>query len=265
MKIKDIVATDLKTGDIFYVKINNTYYFLQIIHIEQTNDSKNKFGYFLVVFDKTFTHLPKSTAELDLQKIYQPKYLWKKTTLYAGIWNSEPNIKFRKDLMYYDLKDKYQLTYFGNTRICEQFNPEIIYDFSVQNQCKSNENGITITYHHLALQVIFWGLEQEEKGKTKKKLSVKPVYFKEWLEYVDPEQIIKTEKIIAKFENIADKKILLKELKKSVLSINKLDDKDTFITTTEAEDIVDKLTKIALSKGLDKANIEQQIETNREW
>ena len=58
----DIALTDIKKGNIYYVEINKTFYFLQIIHIEETNDSKNKFGYFLVVFDKTFKTLPTSIA-----------------------------------------------------------------------------------------------------------------------------------------------------------------------------------------------------------
>jgi hypothetical protein len=261
----DIALTGIKKGNIYYVEINKTFYFLQIIHIKETNDSKNKVGYFLVVFDKTFKTLPISIADLDLEKIYQPKYLWKKTTLFAGIWNNEPSIKFRKDLMYYDLKDKYQLTYFDNTTVSQNFDPQIIYEFTPQIISKSNEDGIDITYQHLALQVIFWGLEQEEKGKTKKKLSIKPKYFTEWLEYVDPEKIIKTEKIIAKFENTLDNKTALTELKKSIVAINKLDDKEEFITTIEAENLVDKLTEIALAKGLEVEKIAQQIETNRTW
>jgi hypothetical protein len=265
MQTKDIALTDIKTGDIFYVEINKTFYFLQIIHIEHTNDRKNKFGYFLVVFEKTFKVLPTSIADLNLQKIYQPKYLWKKTTLFAGIWNNEPNIKFRKDLMYYDLKDKYLLSYFDNTTVCQNFDPQIIYEFAPQNRSESNNDGIEITYQHLALQVIFWGLEQEEKGKTKKKLSVKPKYFTEWLEYVDPAKIVKTEKLIAKFENNTDRKTALIELKKSVIGINKLDEKETFITTIEAENLIEKLTDIALSKGFDNAEVRQQIETNRTW
>ena len=265
MHTNEIAKTDIKTGDILYVEINKTFYFLQIIHIEQTNDSKNKFGYFLVVFDKTFKVLPTSIADLNLQKIYQPKYIWKRTTLFAGIWNDEPNIKFRKDLMYYDLKDKYHLSYFGNTVVCNQFYPEIIYEFAPQSRSRTNKDGIEVSYQHLALQVIFWGLEQEEKGKTKKKLSIKPQYFKEWLEYVDPANIVKTEKIIAKFENNTDKNAVLNELKKSVIAINKLDEKEGFITTIEVENLIDKLTEIALSKGLSRAEVEQQIETNRMW
>ena len=264
MQTNDIALTDIKTGNIFYVEINKTFYFLQIIHIEQTNDTKNKFGYFLVVFDKTFKTLPTSIADLNLKKIYQPKYLWKKTTLFAGIWNNEPNIKFRKDLMYYELKDKYRLTYFDNTTVCPNFEPQISYEFEPQNQYQSNEDGIQITYQHLALQVIFWGLELEEKGKTKKKLSVQPEYFKEWIDYVDPEKIVKTEKIITKLKNNTDNKTALKELKKSIIAINKLDEKETFIYTIEAENLVDKLTEIGLSKGLDNEEIAKQIE-NRTW
>jgi hypothetical protein len=238
---------------------------LQIIHIEQTNENRKIIGYFLVVFDKTFRSLPSSMIELDLQRIYQPKYLWKKTTLFTGIWNEEPNIIFRKDMMYYNLKDKYHLTFFGDTTVCEQFKPEIRFEFFPQNECKSNDDGIQITYQHLELQVLLWGLEQEEIGKTKKKMSIRPEYFKEWIEYVDPEKIIKTEKIIAKFENSTDHKMFLKELKKCIIAINKLDEKETFISTIEAENIIEKLSEIALSKGLDRTSIEQQIEENRTW
>ncbi|WP_320052492.1 hypothetical protein [uncultured Acetobacteroides sp.] len=265
MQTSDIALTNIKKGDIFYVNVNKTYYFLQIIHIERANEIEKKNGYFLVVFDKTFRCLPSSMNELDLKNIYQPKYLWKKTLLFTGIWNDEPNIIFRKDMMYYNLKDKYHLTYFGNTTVCKQLKPEISYDFSPQNECKLNDEGIQVTYQHLELQVLLWGIEQEEIGKTKRKLSVKPQYFKGWIEYVDSEKIIKTEKIIAKFENCSDPRMFSKELKKSILAINKLDDKKTFITTIEAENIIEKLSEIALSKGIDKTSIEQQIEETRTW
>ena len=265
MQTNDVALKDIKTGNIYYVEINKTFYFLQVIHIVQTDDNKNKFGYFLVVFDKTFRTLPTSIVDVDLKKIYQPKYLWKKTTLFAGIWNDEPNIKFRKDLMYYDLKDKYKIVFFGNSDVNETFDPKIImYNSSSGNYVRFNDDGIEVTHQSLALQVILWGLEQEEKGKTKKKISIRPKYFKEWLEYVDPDKIVKTEKIVAKFECSSDSKTFLKELKKSVLSINKLDEKETFITTIEAENLVDKLTEIGLSKGLNNEEIAKQID-NRAW
>ena len=95
-------------------------------------------------------------------------------------------------------------------------------------------------------------------------MSIKPQYFTEWLEYVEPEQIIKTEKIVAKFQNNLDNKSALNELIKSVKALNKLDEKEGFIMTTEAENLVDKLTEIALSKGLNNEEIEKQIE-NRTW
>lgn len=266
MQTNEIALTDIKVGDIFYVDINSTYYFLQVIHIEQTTESKDKFGYFLVVFNKTFKTLPVSIDELDLQKIYQPKYIWKKTTLYAGIWNAEPHIEFRKDMMYYDLKDKYKVVYFGNSAVSRSFDPEIVmYNSSSSSYVEYNDADIQITHQPLALQVILWGLEQEEKGKTKKKLSIKPQYFKEWLEYIDAENIVRTEKIIAKFESSSNQKGLLTVLKKSVLSLNKLDEKESFITTIEAENVIDKLTEIALSKGLNESEVTQQIEKNRSW
>jgi len=265
MQTEDIVIQDIKPGDIFYVEINKTFYFLQVIRVVETEDQLNKFGYFIVFFEKTFRELPKSVKELDLQRIYQPKYIWKKTVLFTGIWNSEPNIKFRTDLMYYEMKNKYRLTFFDNLKVSDMFSPEISDDFSYNIQCRTNEEGIDITYNHLAWQVILWGLEQEEKGKTKKRNNTVPIYFKEWLEYIEPENIVKTEKIISRFEQGADQAQVAKELKKCVLAIQKMDEKQSFISTIEAEDITDKLIEIASKRGLNEAEAENIIGQHREW
>ncbi|MBB6497985.1 hypothetical protein [Pedobacter cryoconitis] len=263
--IDDIVAEDLKPGDVFYVKVNKTFYFLQVIHAAETQDQLNRFGYFVVFFEKTFRKLPESAKELDLQRIYKPKYIWKKTILFAGIWNSEPNIKFRTDLMYQEMKSKYKLIFFDNLKVSSSFNPEISEDFSYNVQCRTNDEGIDITYNHLAWQVILWGLEQEEKGKTKKRSSTIPIYFKDWLEYVEPENIVKTEKTISTFEQGTDQTGATKELKKCVLAINKIDGKQSFISTIEAEAIIDKLIEIASGRGLNEAEAEKVIELHREW
>jgi hypothetical protein len=270
----EIAAKNPKIGDIFYVIVNKKYFFMQVINLtENLPDPYNartlKYAIFVVVFQKTFNQLPESIADLDLQNIYQPKFIWKKTLFYFSLWGSEPHIKFDPALMNYDYKDKYSLTFFANAKVSNALNPSIDGQFGMPAISTDNENGIQISHSPMGLQVIIWAIEQDEKGKTKKKNSITPRYFCEWLEYVEPDCIIKTEKILAAFEDAIDDETKsaepAKALKKAVLALNKLEEKLGFIYTIEAENLHEKLIELATKKGLSQQQAAEMIDENRDW
>jgi hypothetical protein len=270
----DIAVGNVKEGDVFNVLINEKYFFMQVIHHEKEvidpSGISKKIGsnFYVVVFQKIFKTLPKSINELDLKNIYQPKYIWKNTLFYAKIWSEDQNIKFDNQLMYYDYKDKYKLTFFANTKISTEFNPKISPQFSLQTPTTHSTvkyDDLDTSPQPLAIQVLIWAIEQEEKGKTKKIKSITPLYFQEWLDYVEPDCIVKIEKIISTFINADASKIPQKELVKAVSAINKLDAKYNCIYTIEAEQIHEKLTEIAATKNIKVSEATQIIDLNREW
>jgi hypothetical protein len=265
----EIAAKTPTIGDIFYVIVNKKYFFLQVIHIISDlpppyNTPQFKHGIFVVVFAQTFTELPKSIAEINLQNIYQPKYIWKNTLFYFSLWGSEPHFKFDPSLMHYDYKDKYALTFFANAKVSNALNPSIDGQFGMPAISTDNENGIQISHSPLSLQGIIWGIEEDEKGKAKKKNSITPRYFSEWLEYVEPDCIIKTEKILAAFEADTSAEPA-KALKKAVLALNKLEEKLGFIYTIEAENLMEKLVELSVKKGVSVQSAEDIINDNRDW
>lgn len=265
----DIAAENIKKGDIFSIFITNKYFFFQVIHIEENlpplYNIDYKFGYFIVVFDKTFKVLPNSVEELDLCTIYQPKYILKKTILFVSIWNKEPYIQFNKNLMNYDYKDKFKLNFFANTKVCQDFNPKLAEPFIFAGEHTENSNGIQISHSSLSIQMVIWAILEDEKKKSQKRKLITPVYFKEWVEYVDADCILKTEKALTNFDKITEEKLVKKELKKAIVSVNKIEEKFNFITTIEAEDIYEKLIEISISKGISESEAIEIIETGREW
>lgn len=269
MECSEVAASNIKHGDIFYVLVNKRYYFFQVIHIAE-NAAKSygeqyRFGYFIVVLNQTFAELPASVNDVDLTTIFQPKYIWRKTLFYFSLWNKEHCICFKRSLMHYEYKDKYRLVKFGNANVTESFSPVIEHQYSLPASGTENKDGIQISHSPLSIQMVIWALEEEEKGKTKKRNATVPRFFKEWLEYVELEYILKTEKILIQFEVVELQENAQKALKKAVIAINKLDEKFGFISTIEAENIIDQLVEISTKKGLSEQEAALIIEGNREW
>jgi hypothetical protein len=275
----EIAAKNPQKGDIFYVQVNKKYFFMQVIHLAENlpapyNSPNFKHGIFVLFFQKTFNQLPTTIADLDLQTIYQPKFIWKKTLFYFSLWGTEPHIKFDASLMRYDYKDKYALTFFGNAAVSNVLNPSIIEQFGMPAIGVDNENGIQISHSPQSIQGIIWAIEEDEKGKTKTKNSITPRYFTEWLENVEPDCIIKTEKILHDFElqEVELKELELKvtaqaekALKKAVLALNKLEEKMGFIYTIEAENLHEKLIELSIKKGIAEQIAQTIIDENRDW
>jgi hypothetical protein len=265
----EIAAKNPQKGDIFYVVVNKKYFFMQVIHLADNlpapYDAPNfKHGIFVLVFQKTFNQLPKSIADLDLQNIYQPKFIWKKTLFYFSLWGADPHIKFDPSLMRYDYKEKYTLTFFANSVVSNALTPSIDTCFGMPAIGVENENDVQISHSPMSIQGIIWAIEEDEKGKTKKRNSISPRYFSEWLEYVEPDCIIKAEKILQDFE-LQNKTQTEKSLKKAVLALNKLEEKFNFINTIEAEHLHEKLMEIAIKKELSDQRARTIIEANRDW
>jgi hypothetical protein len=276
---KEIAAKNPQKGDIFYVQVNKKYFFMQVIHLVENlpapyNTPNFKHGIFVLFFQKTFSQLPTTIADLDLQNIYQPKFIWKKMLFYFSLWGAEPHIKFDASLMRYDYKDKYALTFFGNAAVSNVLNPSIIEQFGMPAIGVDNENGIQISHSPQSIQGIIWAIEEDEKGKTKKKNSITPRYFAEWLENVEPDCIVKTEKILHDFElqevelQELDLKVIAqaeKALKKAVLALNKLEEKMGFIYSIEAENLHEKLIELSIKKGIAEPLAQTIIDENRDW
>jgi len=261
---------DIKKGDIFYSEIGKRFYFIQIIHITTGlpapyDNGQYDYGYFFVVFEKSFTTLPKTIEELDLNTIYRIKYKPTKSILYISHWSETPEIKVKMGRQNSEIYAKYKLAYFGNTEISNAFEPEIVQDFTMPAKCKINENGIIISHSPDGINWFYSRILQDQEKQFEKKKNIQAKYFKDWLEYVDAEAIIKSEKIITTFELEVETKDPKRALKKCVSSLNKLNDKLNFIMTIEAENLFEKLIEISVKFGLTENEAIDIIENNRDW
>lgn len=129
-----------------------------------------------------------------------------------------------------------------------------------------NSQDIVITPQSgLFIQTLLWGVEQEEAKRLAKRRIIQPVYFREWLEYVDPALILKTEKVLLSFASGQTPAFAMKELKKCIVALNKLEDKHAFIGTLEAESLYEKLVELSLSRGLVENETVEIIDAHREW
>ena len=252
---------DVKTGDIFYTQVGKWYYFFQVIHITDDlpppYDVSHKFGYFIVVFEKRYEELPATIDEIDLVNIYSAKYTRKGTVLYISHWDKVPEIKVKSN--------RYEIKYFDNCEISDEFNPKIIKKYTMPANCKFDENGIQVSHQPDDINLIFYVLEQDEILRNKKIIEINPKYFKAWAESIQPEIIKKMEKLFDKYLDECTKIGVEKALKKSVKSINKLDETKCFIKTIEAEDIFNKFFEVTQAYQVDEHIVEKIIEENRTW
>jgi len=269
-KKSEIAIEKIEEGDIYNFKLNGKYFFLQILKIvtglPAPYDIDFKFGYYLAVFQKTFKNIPK-IEDLDLSTIYKHKYYRKNTACYFSVWNKEPHIQFDKKLMDYKLKDKYKFSKFDNRQVKKfsEFKPLLVPQFSMPSKCDFH-NGIQNTHQPMSIQAILKGLEEEEKLKTSKAKKIDPHYFKDWLDYINPEALIKTEKAILKYEEKEGQQRTKENvLKKCIEAINKVDEKFSHIGTIEREYLVEKLIDISIAKELDEKLADNIIEENRDW
>lgn len=259
--------TDIKEGDIFYTQFNKNYYFMQIIHVAKdhslSHGAKYKYGYFIVMFEKWYKYLPKTADELDLENIYKVKYKPKDTILYISHWDKVPEIKLNPSNDNYEKYRRYEIKYFCNKEVSKTFNPEIIKRFELPADCKFNDDGVQISQTPASIGYIYYILEQDEKYKNKKLEKINTKHFKVWLETIEPEIIKKMEKLIEKYESINGN--VNSELRKCIKSINKLDEKYSFIGTIEREDIYDILGRISQKHGVNENDFEKIMEENRDW
>ncbi|SHL73587.1 hypothetical protein [Flavobacterium chilense] len=259
-----------KVGDLFYTEVNKKNFFFQIIHISTGlpapyDEGNYDYGYFMVVFEKSFSKLPETIEELDLIQIYNIKYKPKKTILYVSHWNNTPEIKVKDGRTNCEKYKKYKLVYFGNTTVSEKFEPEIIRDFTMPAHWDCDNKGVQISHSPDDINWVFSRLIQDEEKKNEKKKDIVPQYFTEWLEFVEADAILKTEKLLTTFETESQTKDCKNALKKCVVALNKLEDKLHFITTIEAENLFDKLIDLAIKYGLSDADADEIIENNRDW
>jgi hypothetical protein len=269
-KNSEIAIEKIEEGDIYYFKLNGKYFFLQILKVvtglPEPYDVDFKFGYYIAVFQKTFRNIPK-IEDLDLSTVYINKHYRKNTVCYFSIWNKKPHIQFDKNLMDYELKDKYQLLKFDNRMVknFDNFKPPLVPQFSMPAQCEFH-NGLQNTHQPMSIQAILKGLEEEEKARNSKVEKIKPSYFKEWLDYVNGDALLKTENAIVKYEEKEGRsKTLENALRKCIETINKVDEKFSHIGTIERENLVEKLIEISIAKELDEELVETIIEENRDW
>ncbi|GHS87337.1 hypothetical protein FACS189487_03300 [Campylobacterota bacterium] len=263
-----ILTDNAKEGDIYYFELKGRYYFLQIVKINtrtketQLYGQKRVYDYFIVVFEKSYKKISDDIKEMNFVDIYQIKYKPKNTLLYIACEYDEPELKIGWwDIMYKD-KDILALNYWGNETPKNEYNPKIIIgDVSYTE----NDKNILISSTGSNIGYIFDRILQDIKYKNKKSATITPRYFHKWLDEIDADIIIKMEKILTNYENNFDKENAEKLLKKCILNINKLDEKEHFIGTIESENIFDKIIEINKKYNLDENVIEKIIEENRGW
>lgn len=253
----------IQKGDIYFFEICKKFYFLQIIHIttDLSEDYKKAgycFGYFIVVFEKSFRELPQSMEELDLQTVYKIKTKPRNSLLFISNWNRVPELNINKNV-------KTKTNYFGNCSVSDSFIPTLSLQFGLPTTGSHNKEGIIISPTAAYFDYIFDRIRDDAEHDHRKRTKIEAKYFEEWIEYVAVEAIIKTEKIIATFESEAGMKGVRKALIKCIAAINKLNNKLNFIYSIEAENLVDTITELSQKHGLSEREAIEIIENNRTW
>ena len=262
--MNEIAIKDFKIGDVYYVEMNKTFYFFQIAKILlPTVESDNKYAIFMVALKQTFKRIPNSLEELNLSEVYIFKYIWKNYSFFCQFLEDDVHLKFDKRLMYYDLKDKYKLQFFGNATVPEKYEPELIFPPTRNFYGKSTDDCIWITpCGASSVNVFFWVLNQEDTKKNKKQKPYDALYFEYWKEFVENNHIKKIEGFLYKWQQ-SDKNTEA-EMKKCLKSINDYEAKNGVIYTTEAEDLYQKMIDIAKEKEISEDKAINILE-NRMW
>ena len=260
------LTKNAKEGDIYYFVIDQRYYFLKIVKIVK---DKTLFEYFVVIFEKSYSKLPENNDDVDFRNIYKIKYKPKKHLLYILYTTETSELKIDRFDGAYRYKDKYDFHYWAKENDKNEYNPKIILDSSDTlhfGEVKpTDENGIMLFAESAKIGYLFDRIENDIKHKNKKIQKISPKYFPHWTDDVEVDIIIKMEKLFDKYLDECKKIDVEKALKKCVKSINKLNEKEYFIYTIEAEDIFDKIFEITKQYPVDESVVEKIIEENREW
>jgi len=273
-----ITIEKINEGDIYYFNLNKRYFVFQVLKIvtdlPAPYDINYKYGYYIAVFKKTFKDIPKS-KNLDLKRVFVDKYYRKNTAGYFSIWNNkEPSIKCKNsNLKKYKLKAKPEFTYLENRPVDDfkKFNPPLLPLFSMGGgepiYVEDYPNGISnypeviISIDQVLIQIL-----EEEKSRNKKNEKINPIFFPDWLDYIDGTALLKTEKAISIFElKEGSKRVKENALKKCIEKLNMIDEKLSHIGTIEREDIIEKLMEIATLKEITEDVADNIIEENRDW
>ena len=177
-----------------------------------------------------------------MQRIYHVKHKPKNTLLFVILSYDSPELKILWSDGTYKEREKYSLIYWGNQTVSNKLYPSIIAE---DISWTTDNNGMLISPSCAHIGFIFGRIENDEKANLKKYQEIVPIYFKEWLDFVDNEMIVKTEKILHAFEQNCTNKIPENLLRTCVQKINKLDEKHNFITTIERENLYDKLMELS--------------------
>lgn len=261
---------EIKQGDIFYFKLNEKYYFFQIMHISKDlpppyNVPVFNFGIFITVFEKAFRTLPISIHELDLQTVYKIKSKPKNSLLYICDWREHLELKIDANTANFAQNTSIDIQYFANTKITKYFNPQLSQQFDLPIISMEDENGVCISALPAKLNYIFDRIRDDNIKLSKKRGAISTQYFTAWLAFVDPDVIIKAEKIFKQFEAELITNDMRKALKKCVNSINKLEQKKPFIGTLEVEELRESIFIVATKYGMNEQDINEIVEQNRDW
>ncbi len=256
----------IQEGDIFYFELNKRHYFMQVIHITTglpaPYDSKQfNYGYFIVVFEKSYRKLPDTVEELNLETIYRVKTKPRKTLLYISNWRETSGIGILPNTINFEKNAGVRIRYFGNKPVAKKFEPELSYQFTLPVRSTTNQDGIEIAPISAGIGYLFDRIRDDQaKQQTK---TIVPKYFNDWSEFVDAKAILKTEASLTKFEKATGNKE--KALRTCVVEINRLEDKLNFITTIEAENLFDLLIELSVKSGLAGEEAVRIIDEVREW
>jgi hypothetical protein len=263
-----IIPKQYNTGDIFYFQINNKYYFIQIINIihETRLWPDPHYVYFIALFEKYYKTIPNSIENIDLTNIYEIKFKPKKTLLYFFINNRNHEISMNDfEDADYDKYKNIKVYYYGNLKISSSFNPNIIIPQKMPIDHTENAKGIQVTPLGARFSFLYSRIEQDELFRENKSKKVKTIYFKNWLGDIDPDIIICMESIFVRLYGYIHHDFFMKELKKSIYKINKLDNKYGFITTIEVEDLFDKFSIMLNHDPVIKEKALELIDATRDW
>lgn len=239
-----------ETGDVYSFKVGELRYLLQYIHVTAEADHAQpqfRFRGHVVVFENGYKAVPDRP---NLRRIYRIKSRPKGQLLYVLLFGPKPGLPRG-------------LSHWGRVEPSGSWIPDI--ELSPQMPVARREvDGVEITPQFARFQYVRGRIEDDQRRSTH--AAVDPDLFPQWLETIDGAVIVQAENLIGALrDRIAHGKKVSTALATCLRALNKLDGREAFIGTIEAEDLFEVLTAEAAKGGVPDAEAAEIIDQLRDW